>query len=152
MKKFIFPLQFLLDYRERKEKKAKKEFTQAQGEEKREKQILNSLKEEIVFWQEKLRERKGEDIDLPFVILAYSYLDELSLRAERQRARLKEISEKKNRLYGELVKASKEKKVLEKIKERKLKEFLEQVKKIEQGLIDENAIQKFHRKIQNQQF
>jgi len=147
MKKFFFSLQFLLDYRKRREESLKKELAKMIAKEEKEKEVLEKLQEKLLFWQKQLEEKKKEErISIPMMLVYYSYLEELLIQIKKQVEKIENISLEKERLQKKLLQATKDRKIVEEIKEKRWEEFILQQKKLEQKFIDENALIKFYQK------
>ncbi len=147
MKKFSFPLQFLLDYRKKKEDRLKRELAEVIAREEREKSVLRELEEKINLYREKLREKKQqEDIKMCWITYLYSYLEKLIRQADEQRKKIRKISEKRGKLQEALIQAGQERKAVEKLRERRWADFVYQRGKLEQQILDESAIARFKNK------
>ena len=147
MKKFFFSLQFLLDYRKRREESLKKELAKMIAKEEKEKEVLEKLQEKLLFWQKQLEEKKKEErISIPMMLVYYSYLEEFLIQIKKQVEKIENISLEKERLQKKLLQATKDRKIVEEIKEKRWEEFILQQKKLEQKFIDENALIKFYQK------
>lgn len=147
MKKFSFPLQFLLDYRKKKEDRLKRELAEVIAREEREKSVLRELEEKINLYREKLREKKQqEDIKMCWITYLYSYLEKLIRQADEQRKKIRKISEKRGKLQEALIQAGQERKAVEKLRERRWADFIYQRGKLEQQILDESAIARFKNK------
>ena len=147
MKKFSFPLQFLLDYRKKKEDRLKRELAEVIAREEREKSVLRELEEKINLYREKLREKKQqEDIKMCWITYLYSYLEKLIRQADNQREKIRKISEKRGKLQEALIQAGQERKAVEKLRERRWADFIYQRGKLEQQILDESAIARFKNK------
>lgn len=147
MKKFTFPLQFLLDYRKKKEDRLKRELAKMIAQEEKEKSVLQELEKKINLCEEELRKRKKqEDVNLCWILYFYSYLERLTYQASEQTEKIKKMSEKREKLQETLAQTSRERKVVERIKEKKWADFVYLKGKLEQQILDESAIAKFQRK------
>ena len=147
MKKFSFPLQFLLDYRKKKEDRLKRELAEVIAREEREKSVLRELEEKINLYREELREKKQqEDIKMCWITYLYSYLEKLIRQADEQRKKIRKISEKRGKLQEALIQAGQERKAVEKLRERRWADFVYQRGKLEQQILDESAIARFKNK------
>jgi len=143
MKKFTFPLQFLLEYKEKREKKLKKELAEIIKKWRKEEMFLNKLKREEKECQSLLRKRnKGGEIS--YIILYQSYLESLAQKIKKQKIKVEGVFLKVENKRKKLIKASTEKKTVENLKEKRWMEFITSVEKMEQNLLDENAVIKFN--------
>lgn len=149
MKKFSFPLQFLLDYRKRREDKLKKELAGVIEEENQEKMILTRLRKKMALCQEELYSKESNGMELAMVLLYYSYMEKLIAQISEQKRKIEKIARKREKIREELLKASQEKKLMEKIREKRWARFIYLKGKLEQQLIDESAISRFHHKTES---
>ncbi len=143
MKKFTFPLQFLLEYKEKREKKRKKELAEIIKEWKKEEMFLNKLKREEKECQSLLRER-NQGGEISYIILYQSYLESLAQKIKKQKIKVEGIFLKVEDKRKKLIRASTEKKTVENLKKKRWMEFITSVEKMEQNLLDESAIVKFN--------
>lgn len=143
MKRFSFPLQFLIDYRKRKEDRLKVELARVIAEEEREKKILEELKKTLALCQEELREKR-EKVEVALVLFYYSYLEKLMARIDEQKRKMEKLIQERKKLHRQLIRASQERKLVEKMKERRWAEFIYLQGKLEQQVMDESAIVRFH--------
>jgi len=124
MKKFKFKLQKLLEMREAKEKKIENELAVIIGKQNVERTKQTNLRELIKKQQVDFRERMQKNKFSSKEVLLFEKFVNISYRAI-------DVSEKKiiamepavAEVRGRLIKASIEKKVVEKLKEKKLEEF-----------------------------
>jgi len=145
MKKFTFSLQPLLDYRKRYEDRLKKELAEIKKEEKRQKKIIEQLHKKRIKCEEELRKRRiSGEIEIASLLIYQFYLDKLSLQIEEETKKMEEIFLKIKNKQTQIIEASKNKKVLEKLKEKRWLKFIDDVEKDEQRFIDEIALTKFN--------
>jgi len=106
MKKFNFPLQFLLKYREKKEKRLKRELAEMVKRWEEEKKLLGELKREEMECQVELKKkRECGKVEIAYVLLYQSYLEELAQKIEKEKIKLKELyllPPRKKRLWRNL--------------------------------------------------
>ena len=143
MKKFIFSLQFLLEYKEKKEKKLKKELAEVIKKWRREEAFLNKLKKEEEECQFLLRQRNKEG-KISYIILYQSYLERLAQKIKKQEMKVRDIFLKVEDKREKLIRASTEKKTVENLKQKRWMEFIASAKKMEQNFLDESATIKFN--------
>jgi len=148
MKKFSFSLQSLLDYRKRKEDRLKIELARTITEEEKEKIVLEELKRKMTLCQEELREKK-EKAEIALVIFYYSYLEKLMTRIDEQKRKIEKITRKRKKLHQQLIQASRERKLVEKIRDKRWARFIYLRGKLEQQVIDESAIIRFQHRTKN---
>lgn len=136
MEKFNFKLQKVLEFKETYEEKKKEEF---------------SLELRNFYEQEKrlkeLKDEKERTINNPpkFKMILdyqgfYRYLDLLDKRIEKQTQVLNEAKERVERARQELIKATKDKNIIEKLREKAYEEFWEEQNKKEQRFNDDYAL------------
>ncbi|MBW7956322.1 MAG: flagellar export protein FliJ [Deltaproteobacteria bacterium] len=137
MKKFTFTLEPLFNYRQRLEDLCRKGFEEALGLLKEEEKKIERLKDlyrqssaEIDALKEK-GEATGE------LDLHYAYVDGLKKHIADQERILREVNLLAERKRGELVEASKNRKVIEAFKERSLESYNKEARRKEQNESDE---------------
>ena len=140
MKKFRFTLQTVLEVRRMTEEKIQKEFS-AVLQEKTEcleaLKNLNSGRDELVTYQ--LGQRKiGKQTAVTERWFSEKYAD-FSYKAMLKKRTLREIEYRLEVKRRELVKASSDTKVLEKLEENQLTEYIKNAAKEEQSFLDEIA-------------
>lgn len=144
MKKFSFPLQFLLKYRERKEDQIRKELAQLKRRLEKEGENLAYLKLDLTTNMKELREKhQSEEIETALILPYCSYLDNLSNQIKEQSKTVSDISQEMEKKRKKVTEASKEKKIMEKLKENKWAEFVHERERLEQNSIDEIALTNF---------
>ncbi|WKZ31865.1 MAG: flagellar export protein FliJ [Thermodesulfobacteriota bacterium] len=137
MKKFTFTLEPLFNYRQRLEDLCRKGFEEALGllkEEERKIERLRELYRQSSAEIDSLKE-KGEspgDLDLH-----YSYVDGLKKHIADQERILREVNLLAERKRGELVEASKNRKVIEAFKDKSLESYNKEARRREQRESDE---------------
>ncbi|MCD6317719.1 flagellar export protein FliJ [Candidatus Aerophobetes bacterium] len=147
MKKFTFPLQSLLDYRQRKENRLKKELSEIKKEWEKEREILEKFQINKKKCEQELREkRESKEINISLILLYQSHLDRIINQIAKQKRKVADISLKLKNKRKQIIEASKERKIVEKLREKKWLKFTEAIEKAEQHFIDEIALAKFHSK------
>ncbi|MCD6574086.1 flagellar export protein FliJ [Candidatus Aerophobetes bacterium] len=151
MKKFSFSLQFLLDNRKRREDILKRKLAQIIAREKREREILKMLEERMIFYQNRLKEEEMKKrLKVALAILYYAYIEKLNGQVTEQKERIKQVSIEKEKLRGELIRVSRERRLLERLREKRWEEFVELTSRAQQKFIDEGAIIRFYHKVKKQ--
>lgn len=141
MDKFNFKLQKVLEFKESYEEKKKEEFSIE----------LRNYYEQEKRLKELTEERKKAINNPPkFKMILdyqgfYRYLDLLEKRIERQTQALNQAKERLERARQELIKATKDRSIIEKLKEKAYEEFLEEQSKKEQRLNDDYALYSYLR-------
>lgn len=147
MKKFSFPFQFLLKYREKKEDRLRKELAQLKRRLEEERENLAQLELDSMTNIRELGEKhQSKKIETALILPYYSYLDNLFHQIKKQNKTISDISQEMEKKRKEVIEASKEKKIIKKLKERKWAEFVHKRERVEQNSIDEIALTNFRSK------
>ena len=142
---YRFNLQVLLDYRKRIEEGLQIELSLIQRELENARQALLSSQQEKTHYEEELAERESREVNLHESILYRDYLRGIRKKIEEQRERVATIKIKFDKKQEELLAATKNRKVLEKVKEKHAKEFMEELQKQERAFVDEVGIRRYQR-------
>ncbi|KRQ87056.1 flagellar biosynthesis chaperone [Caloramator mitchellensis] len=141
MEKFKFKLQNVLDYRSDVEERIKREFAAALQNYIQQEKILNELintKDQNLF--------KPKNFKTVVEYQNYTrFMEFLEQRIESQRENINRAKEKLNKKREELIKATKDKGIIEKLKEKAYDEFLFEEGKKEQKLNDDYALYSYIR-------
>ncbi len=136
MAKFIFKLQSVLNLRKQKEDNIKNELGIAiqrlEQEKRRLSELENTLDATVREFNEKTRKTTVHEL-----IEYNEYLSLLNSRIKSQKDNVNNAAQYVDKVREELVKAVKDRKILEKLKERHYEEFLLKQKKLEQKTNDE---------------
>lgn len=136
MAKFIFKLQSVLNLRKQKEDNIKNELGIAiqrlEQEKRRLSELENTLDATVREFNEKTRKTTVHEL-----IEYNEYLSLLNSRIKSQKDNINNAAQYVDKVREELVKAVKDRKILEKLKERHYEEFLLEQKKLEQKTNDE---------------
>lgn len=146
MNRFRFRLDSVLRVREAEETKKKREFgavlRQVKNAEARLKEILDEIEA-----NDRLVEDRGRGTAKAADLKSLSdYSRALERRKEAQKKVIERTEEALCIKREELVEATRRKKTIERLRERALIEYEQAVRKEEQALIDETAVQKFARR------
>jgi flagellar FliJ protein len=142
---FRFRLERVLDIRKRKEELIRAELAEAKLAREYEETVLLRLQEDLQRYLDDLRRRQKERV-LPWEMLWYHlYLDNLKNQIRNQKKRLQELDEKIDQITQRLVKASQDRRVLERLKERQYEEYLLEMERAEQAILDELGLNMFIR-------
>jgi len=145
MKKFIFSLQFLLDYRKRKEEVVRRKLAEIQKRWEKEKEILEKMKIERTNYEEELRKRElSMEIEIPEILLYQSHLDRITHQIKRQTRKVDKLFLEMEKERKQLRETSKKRKVVEELRKRSWQGWALNMEKLEQQDIDEIAIAKFN--------
>lgn len=149
MARFDFKLQRVLEYKGYKEDQIKIELSQANQLYSQEEGILWDMEEKIDDCLMRLQHEQiaklNQTISIDELIWYHNYLSGLKQLIARQKKRLEELLAKIEEIRQRLIKASQEKRVLERLKEKKWLEFKEEIVRQEQSFLDEVAITEFRR-------
>ncbi|RKD34436.1 flagellar export protein FliJ [Thermohalobacter berrensis] len=136
MKKFIFKMNNLLEFKEQIENNKKAHYVQALKKYRTEKQKLDNYiinKKKIINQKNKVSEN-STILDLKHYSL---FLTHVNKKIEKQKEVVFTYQQELDNRKKELIEASKEKRMLEKLKERHYENYLYEVKKEEDKITDE---------------
>ena len=136
MKKFVFKLQKVLDYRSEIEEKKKDEFAKAQKKLLFEKNKLENLIERK---KSAVEDKSNYKSKLDYQLLL-NYIDFIDDKIENQMAEIKKAEDEFAIKKDELIKSTSDRKVIEKLKEKAKDEFDLEVGQKEQKLNDGFAL------------
>ena len=143
MAKFIFSMQSLLSLKSRMEEQKKQEFGEAINKLEQEKSFLEGLNMEKEHTLLKLRESVNGKISPTDFKNFNNYVEVLKKRIVAQMGVIIETEKYVEKKRLELVEATKERKMLDKLKEKKHEEYIEEEKKQEQKINDEIVSYKY---------
>ena len=144
---FRFNLQVVLDYRKRIEEGLQIELSRIQRELETARQALWSSQQEKVRYEEELAEREAREFNLHESVLYRDYLRGMRKKIKGQRDRVATIKIELDTKQEELLAATKQRKVLEKVKEKHAKEFMDNLQRQEKMFVDEINIRRYQRNI-----
>ena len=146
MKRFKFKLEPALRHRKHLEDIKKKELAEVYRELREAQDFLSSLEKDFEKTQASIeREESIKIIDIENILLFESYMIYLRHLMEQTRIKIGVIEKRLEIKRQEYIKASKAKKVLERLKERQYFEYMKAMDVLEQKFIDEMGIVKFIR-------
>jgi flagellar FliJ protein len=148
MKKFQFKLETVLNVKERREEQLKHELMKLQALKIQEEQLLAEVKEKRAYISKQKSDENKKGTDIQSLIHFEQYLGVLLKKIDDTKKSIKVLGEKADIKREEVVEASREKKVFEKLKEKQYTEFQRVVIQNEQKMLDEMAVAKFNRKEQ----
>ena len=132
---FKFRLRKILEHRETLENIKKGEFGKKQTELNKQREILESLKSKQT---DILTEKASKMNTTMYELQIYNnYILELDRQIEMQMKKIEEIKIEVEKARSELIEATKDKKIIEKLKLRDYQEFLYEEKKIEEKANDQ---------------
>jgi len=137
---FKFRLEKVLEMRLRKEQEKEKELADLKMLQAREEVFLEQLKEEGKKTKESISEiqdKTESSLDLKELISYYEYLENIGERISVQIEQIKLVIESIEKKRGELIEASKERKVIEKLKDNQFKKFKQELEQTERKFLDE---------------
>jgi flagellar protein FliJ len=140
-KRFTYNLQSVLKYRNIREDQEKEAFSKAEQKYKEELTKEEKIKH---FQSEKYTELRGQisdgkSIDFQQVLMRKSHLEVLKGQVEDQEKSREEAEDKKEEKREDLVKAVKDRKILDKDKEKKKEQWQKVMKKVEEEFLNEVA-------------
>ncbi|MDX1778030.1 MAG: flagellar export protein FliJ [Thermodesulfobacteriota bacterium] len=144
---YRFNLQVLLDYRKRIEEGLQIECSHIQQELETERQALLSCQQEKVRYEEELAEKESREVNLQESVLYRDYLRGMRKKIEELKNRVATKKIELDNKQEELLVATKNRKVLEKVKEKHAKEFMHELEKKERTFIDEVGIRRYQRSL-----
>jgi flagellar FliJ protein len=148
MKKFQFKFDTILRVKEKREELLKHEFMKLNALKLEEEKILSDIKEKRAYISREKSDSSTSGVDIQSLIYFEQYLTVLLNKIDQTKKNIKEFEMKADSKREEVVEASKEKKVFEKLKERQFDQFKRMIIFNEQQVLDEAAISKFNRKEQ----
>lgn len=146
MKKFVFPLEGVLNFKKHREDMLLQELARLELREREAEVILAGLKGTYECTQGELRSLQRDEIDLPEVQLTRAFLAGLGKRIQSQTELLAEIRGEVADCRDRVIAASQERQTLERLKEKSLEEYWKQYWQEEQKFIDEVGNIGFNRK------
>ena len=146
MKRFNFKLEPALRHRKHLEDIRKKELAEVYRELREAQDFLSSLEKDFEKTQASIeREESIKIIDIENILLFESYMIYLKRLMEQIRIKIGVIEKRLEIKRQEYIKASKAKRVLERLKERQYFEYMKAMDVLEQKFIDEMGIVRFIR-------
>lgn len=144
-RKFTFRLQKVLQMREQKEKLLQARFAELQAQARLERIRLQELQEaQEAARQELIRFQRGT-VDINEVMNYLNYLDRLASDIVRQEQVVREAEERAEEARLDLIRASQEKKAVEKLKEKQHEDYLKEQQHAEIVFLDEVSSARFNR-------
>ncbi|HBG46109.1 MAG TPA: flagellar export protein FliJ [Deltaproteobacteria bacterium] len=145
MRKFKFNLEPLFEYRQRLEEISHKEFGESLERLKDEERRIEELKELYLKSSHEIDSLKETGAGRQEMELYHSYMSGLKRHISEQDRILVQVSAVVERKRGELIEASKNRKVIELMKERSLSSYNKRMDKVEQKESDELVTARFGR-------
>jgi flagellar FliJ protein len=149
MKKFRFKLETVLNVKEKREEQLKHELLRLNGLKQEQEKILKETKEKRAYI---VNEKRGESVgrtDVQTFLFYDQHIEVLLSKIDNTVAKIGELERRVDKKRSEVVEASREKKVYEKLKEKQFEAFRKMVIFNEQQVLDEVAVSKYNRKEQH---
>jgi flagellar FliJ protein len=137
MRKFVFQLESVLEYRQNMEDHEKNLLGRAVQKALAEEQSLDKLS---LKRQQHLTACKSSEVNLTFIHQQEVHLQYIEAKINQSQEKLIEAKKKVKIHKRSLVDASKKRKMIEKIREKRLQEYRRDLAKEEQGILDEAGI------------
>lgn len=147
--KFNFRLEKVLDLRKRKEQECEKQLANLKELLRREETFLEELKEEAARTGAKIGEVQNADkeaLDMREILRYYDYLESVREKISAQILQIKKVIADIERKRKELIEASKERKVMEKLKDNQYQKFKENLETVERKFLDEIGTIRYNQK------
>jgi flagellar FliJ protein len=137
MRRFVFSLQKVLEYRQRLEEQAIRAFAEAQAQLMHEQAVLHKL---LIEREECLRRsHRCQHLSVELLAVEQTYLSALEERIARQRQRVAEAEKVLEEKRQALIEAQRERKTLERLREKQYEEWRQEWLRTEQKALDELA-------------
>lgn len=147
MKQFQFRLQKVMELKEEIEKQRMMELGEAKMVVAQEEQRLHELHQQDKRYRAEIKEKESEEVIDPVEIDSYyRYLKQLEAAMETQAYRIQQAKVVEEEKRENLLAATKERKILEKLRERKLNDFMIDLARKEQFVLDDLANTSFVRR------
>jgi flagellar FliJ protein len=147
MKRFNFRLKKVLKHREIVENLKKEKLGKAKSELNRERDLLRKMEDQRRRTREELKERRSDRISLPEALIYEAYLERMDEEVNLQTTKAAQLSQKVKKTRKDLLRASQEKRIVEKLRERRQVEYTNELRRFEQGISDEASVNQFNRKL-----
>ncbi len=137
MRRFVFSLQKVLEYRQRLEEQAIRAFAEAQAQLTHEQAVLHKL---LIEREECLRRsHRRQHLSVELLAVEQTYLSALEERIEQQRQRVAEAEKVLEEKRQALIEAQRERKTLERLREKQYEEWRQEWLRTEQKALDDLA-------------
>jgi len=144
-KAFSFSLQKVLDIRKHREDQKAIELSRKKAALNKEKEKLKQLRSQKNKALDDESTKENSDLNLNTLIVMKEYIEELNSRIKHQNQRVEDKGEQVRKSHKKLVEAMKKKKIVEILKDRKYEEFKKTTNLNETKMIDEIAVRKANR-------
>ncbi len=137
MAAFSFRLQKVLNYKQQVEDQKKQELFHLLKIFYEEEKVLHRLNELLLQTLSEFETKQEGDLDIQELLFYSAYIARVNREIEAQREKLVKLAHKIEKKRGEVIEASKERKILEQLREKKYKEFQRTEGRREQKFLDE---------------
>ncbi len=137
MKKFVFSLDKVLDYKQQLLESVRAEHAVALGNVRRQEEFIQQLERKYQTYNEEFCENKKTGLMITEALVYESGLRAMELQIQKETERLKELRKIEEEKRSAVVEAKKETTSLEKLKEKKLDLYQKAVQKSEETFIEE---------------
>lgn len=137
MARFQFRLQKVLEMREQKEKLLQRRYMELLAAAEAEKRYLRELLERQAWFRKDLEEKQRGKLDIVDVMHLLAYLEGLAETIEEQKIRVREAEERAEEARLDLLRASQEKKAVEKLREKQYDDWMKEQQRAEIIFLDE---------------
>jgi flagellar FliJ protein len=143
MKKFVFRLETLLRYRINIEERERNAFTRIRAELLTELNHKDSLRAQQMQTRSELALLESGTCDTREIGWFYRFLDRLDVEMKRSDERIVELEKHLEAQKQKMIKASRDKQMIENLKNKKQKEYVVAIEREEQKTIDEIVVTRF---------
>jgi flagellar protein FliJ len=146
MADFKFRLHTVLDVKKKVEDGHKRQLAQLKLLLQNEEIILEKLEDKKCRVQETIRSQQDAKIDVQAILNYYNYLAALGEKIVEQIVTIKELLDSVERKRDDLIEASRERKMIERLKENQFREFRTTAERLEMKVLDEIATNGYNRR------
>ncbi len=143
-KRFIFRLEPVLRYRSQLEKEKQREFAAVQMEYNAKGDQIRDLNQRFVQVQNRFGQAKSGGSDVKLWMSYQSYLNDIKNSIFNCLAEQQKISQRLEQKRTELVRAARERRVLEKLREKRFANHVRENDRLEQKELDEIALRNYY--------
>ncbi len=137
MATFRFRLQKVLDYKQQVEDTKKQELFHLMKIFHEEEKVLRGLHELLLKKLSEFEEKQQGELDILELLFYSGFISRLNGEIELQREKLRQLALQIEQKRGEVIAASKERRIMEKLRDKKYKEFMKEESRREQKFLDE---------------
>ena len=146
-KKFVYRLQKILEFKEKKEEEEKEKLAKLMEQEVRERQIKAQLQQKLVDTQQVLRDKQAAGtLNVEELRFYPGHIKNIENQIKNQELRLQELAIRIREQRNALMKAAQERQVYEKHKEKCQEEWQAEIDHAEAVMLDELATINFSRR------